>query len=251
MSKKSVMKVMAEEGVGIPGFFHYDPYFHRYKEHVKQLLTEGNPIIVRLHPGEYYPMSDDALHYRVDREGHVVAIVGYDDEDETFILADPWNKEMGGERTGIYKMPYPQFGHENVDGTLDAMTVPIPWDMKIEYPDNPDGEFTLKAEITYSAPAPLSKSYYHLHDCHAKINLPQGLDLVDEEIKQLGELGTLAPGETVSIEWKVEATNEIISEEISLQARGIVSSEDPYTYSDVIGNKGVTSISLVPKKVLA
>lgn len=44
---------------------------------------------------------------------------------------------------------------------------------------------------------------------------------------------------------------EILDKEISVQVRGIVSSDDPYPYSDVIGQKGSVTISLTPLKILA
>lgn len=214
------------------------------------MLATGNPIIVRLHPGEYSPMSDDTLHYRVDREGHVVAIIGYNDDEQVFLIADPWNAEFGGERSGIWKMPYMQMPIELVDGTLDAMTIPVPWDMSVEYPERPGGEFIIKGRLTYNAPTPLSTSYYHLHECYAKINLPACLNLLDEQIKKMGDLGTFSPGETIEIEWKVAPIAEKIDGKISIQGRGIISNSDPYQYSDVIGNIGEASISITPERIL-
>ncbi|OUC03756.1 hypothetical protein BK784_01825 [Bacillus thuringiensis serovar medellin] len=243
------MKVSAEDGTGIPAHFHYDPYYNRYQEHVKRLVAQGNPIIVRLHPGTYYPMSDDTLHYRVDHEGHVVAIIGYDEQEQVFLLADPWNKS--GERTGIIKMPYEQFSIQNVDGTLDAMTIPVPWEMSLEVPENPEGVFDITAHITYTCPTPLSQSYNHLHNSRIKISLPEGITLVqDEAVKSFGEMGTFAPGETIEIKWRAEVTKEIVNKEIVVQVRGIVSSDDPYSYSDVIGQRGTLTVSLTPVKVL-
>ncbi|MBO2536172.1 C39 family peptidase [Rummeliibacillus suwonensis] len=248
MSEKA-MRVTAESGLGIPAHFHYDPYYNRYQEHIKRLVTQGNPIIVRLHPGTYYPMNDDTLHYRVDHEGHVVTIIGYNDHEQVFLLADPWNKE--GERSGIVKMPYTQFSGQNVDGTLDAMSIPVPWEMSIDLPENPDGIFDITASITYACPVPLSKSYNHLHNSTVKISLPQGFNLVeDEEVKVLGEMGTFAPGETVKVTWKAEVTEEIVDKEIIVQVRGIVSSDDPYTYIDAIGQRASLTVSLTPLRLL-
>lgn len=246
------MQVTAEQQVGMPAHFHYDPYYNRYMEHLKQLLVQGNPIIVRLHPGFFYPMDDDTLHYRVDREGHVVSIVGYDDNEGVFILADPWNsKANGGERSGFVKMPYMMFAAHTVDGTLDAMTTPMPWEIEIDYPEKTDDDFDLKAKISYTCPVPLARSYNHLHGCVAKITLPEGMTLVeDEQVKLFGELGTFSPGESVDVQWKVRVEREIKNQQISIQARGIVSSDDPYSYSDVIGNKGIAEISLTPTRVL-
>ena len=245
------MKVLLEEGVGIPAHFHYDPYFNRYKEHVKRLVYSGNPIIVRLHPGTTYPMKDDTLHYRVDREGHVVSIIGYDDSEQAFILADPWNNENGGEKSGIYKMPYTEFEHKTVDGTLDAMTIPVPWDMFINIVENQQGGYTIEAEITYTAPTPISKSYNHLHETHVKLNLPTGINIASYEnsVKLFGEEGNFAPGESYKVSWDVELTEKIENEEISIQVRGLVSSDDPYSYMDVIGSKGVAEVTLTPTTV--
>lgn len=143
-------------------------------------------------------------------------------------------------------MPYLQAPIEIVDGTLDAMTVPIPWDMIVEYPEHPDGKSIIRAKVTYAFPTPLSTSYYHLHECHAKINLPDGFVLLDNQVKKMGDMGTFSPGETVEIEWRAEPVAEKVDGKISrLQCRGIISNSDPYEYSDVIGNVGEASIERI------
>lgn len=40
-----------------------------------------------------------------------------------------------------------------------------------------------------------------------------------------------------------------MNKEIVVQVRGIVSSDDPYLYSDVIGKRGDLTVSLTPVKV--
>jgi hypothetical protein len=149
----------------LPAHFHYDPYYKRYEEYLKRLVSEGNPIVVRLHPGVYYPMKEETLRYRVDREGHVVAVIGYDNETQEVILADPWNNEHSdGERSGIFRMPFDMFRMQFVDATLSAMTMTVPWDLKLILPDEIVDTFKSRASIKYSCPTPLPKSYNRLHD---------------------------------------------------------------------------------------
>lgn len=116
------MNVYMDNKVGFPALFHYNPYFYRFMEHMKSLIKKDYPI-----PDAYYPMKNDDLNYRIDRECHVVAIVGFDDEKKVFIFEGLWNSEkFGGERSGRFMRPYNETPIELVDATLDAMTVPVP-----------------------------------------------------------------------------------------------------------------------------
>lgn len=231
------MNVYMDNEVGFPAFFHYDPYFYRFMEHMKSLIKKDYPIIVRLHPGAYYPMENDDLNYRVDREGHVVAIVGFDDEKEVFIFEDPWNSEkFGGERSGRFMLPYNETPIELVDATLDAMTVPVPWGLKANHIEK-DNKNYLAVEMEYTAPIPLSRSYYHVYNTHAKIEGAEDILNTDNIIK----LGDITPGEKIKFEWELNDNIEERDYDITISIRGLISNEDPYPYNDVIGVKAIGS----------
>lgn len=247
MTDEKMTTMRAGRGVGHPAYFHYDPYYHRFIDHVRSLVAKGNAAIIRLHPGTDYPMSEDTLHYRVDREGHVVAIIGYDDEKREAIIADPWNNVLGGGKGGVRRMAYAELASVFVDSTLDAVTIPVPWQATVTIPDEVDGEFTITAKIHYACPVPLAKSYYHLHNTMATIEVPSGLELRSPASQNLGEDGFFNPGDTVELSWRVEATAPI-NGDVVIHARGALSSSDPYPYEDVIGQSHSIPMVLTPTR---
>lgn len=82
------------------------------------------------------------------------------------------------------------------------------------------------------------------------ISTPNGVARVPVKSGNVTNLSSFSPGETVEVNWKVRVIQEIKNQDISVQVRGIVSSSDPYTYSDVIGIKGTTNITFTKSKVL-
>ncbi|HUW77693.1 MAG TPA: hypothetical protein VMV52_02950 [Candidatus Nanopelagicaceae bacterium] len=62
-------RTSALDGAGLPAGSYYEPYPARLAPNLKELLAAGITLIVRLHPGLRYPMSDEDLHGRVDPEG--------------------------------------------------------------------------------------------------------------------------------------------------------------------------------------
>ncbi|QWK22852.1 hypothetical protein [Thermus antranikianii] len=53
-------------------------------------------------------MEEDILRKEVDRTGHAVLVVGYDDAAEEFILLDPWDQSHWGGKQGrrvAYRLP--------------------------------------------------------------------------------------------------------------------------------------------------
>jgi hypothetical protein len=229
--------VQVDGSAGIPAFLHYDPYYPRFWEHLKDLIAAGYPILLRLYPGSHYPMPDRELHGTVDREGHVVLMVGYDDTTREAIVADPWNKEAaGGERGGLTRIPYDQIKCLWVDCTLDAMSVPMPWKVEITWPTEVEAgqPFEVEAFITYTCPPPLSNASYHVQACHALLELPEGISFwQDTELKRLGD-GFLKPGDSRTVSWRLSHTGPV-NDTATVRVRGLVVSNDPYLYSDIIG----------------
>ncbi len=247
MVEEKTITMHSGRGVGHPAYFHYDPYYNRFIDHVRSLVARGNPAIIRLHPGTNYPMAEDMLHYRVDREGHVVAIIGYDDEQREVIVADPWNKDFGGSKGGTWRLSYEDLASTVVDATLDAVTIPVPWELTLEIPEDAEGEFEITAKIHYACPAPLAKSYYHLHNATATLVMPVGLDLKSPATQTLGGNGFFGPGDTATVTWRTEAS-AAVNGEIVLNAQGTISSTDPYPYEDVIGQSASYSVVMVPAR---
>lgn len=110
----SVTVVKPLAGAGLLAGQYYDPYPPRFAANLKEILAEGIPMVMRIHPGVRYPMSDDELFDRVDLEGHVAAYAGYDSDRGTVTIADPWPTErFGGGYGGLHEEP-----EEDAVGTI-------------------------------------------------------------------------------------------------------------------------------------
>ncbi|MCM3547724.1 C39 family peptidase [Alkalihalobacillus clausii] len=235
-----------DKNVGIAGHLYYDPYFPRLVNHMKELIAANRPLLIRVYPGKDYPMTDEELHGIVDREGHVVSVIGYDDETEEFLVCDPWNSaKWGGGRSGLIRIPYMQMPNELVNCTKGAVMIPDPWEVDIKVPrDVIDGDiFNVSCTVKYPQTAPISDSYNHVHGAQCQIILPEGLMLVDGKDIQRLEDGYFKPGDLKELSWKVKALKASFGE-IKVKARGIITGVDPYPYTDVIGAQGIIEIKV-------
>lgn len=238
---------MADGQAGVAGHMHYDPYFPRLLNHVKRLLAENVPVLIRLHPGTSYPMAEETLHYRVDREGHVVALVGYDDAQKHFLVADPWNQgAWGGDRGGLTTLPYEHAMICMVDSSLGATMLAIPWAIEVSVPEVMplNQPVTMEAHIKYPCPEPLSSMENHVSHCRALLELPSGLEFADAaQSLQALENGFLQPGDEKTVRFTLVRTGAVDGM-IKVRARGIVTNNDPYLYSDIIGGCGLMQINV-------
>jgi len=91
---------------GLAPVIGYEPWALRTIDSIKQTICDDIPVLIRVHPAADYPCSNEEDSYKLDMESHALLIVGYDDENQTFDVVDPWNKEWGGQYGGIEKIPY-------------------------------------------------------------------------------------------------------------------------------------------------
>lgn len=231
---------------GIPAFHHYDPYHARNWEHIKELISSNTPISIRLYPGKHYPMNEEELFKISDREGHVVNIVGYDEDTREVFLFDPWNNEWGGERGGLVKIAYNDLVVYNVNCTRGSITPFSPLEISLQFPEdmiNVGQNFLITASINYKKPRFISASENHIHSLHAKLKLPSSLKLVnDNTVKRVGD-GYIQPGEIHQISWLVNPKEKFFGD-VTVQVKGIVSSMDPYPYSDIIGGMQIKEVNI-------
>lgn len=118
--KKEEIQVKSSTGV-IP-LISYEPWVLRSIESVKQSLIDGNPVLIRLHSAASYPCLNKSDNYKLDLESHAVLIVGYDDNDKTFDIVDPWSNKLGSKK-GIYKLSYEVYPIVCVNCSLSKDTV--------------------------------------------------------------------------------------------------------------------------------
>ncbi|WP_051909091.1 hypothetical protein [Thermus scotoductus] len=188
-----LIRVGESAATGLPCFIYHDPYHERFVNHVRSLVAQNLPVLVRLHPGWNYPAEEDILRKEVDRTGHAVLVVGYDDAAEEFILLDPWDQSRwGGSRGGEWRIGYREFGLFTVDCTKDAVIAGDLPKVEIQF----DGVDKLRCNVTYSCPEPLFRTFI-AEETFLTLTVPKGMQLNADRNRIC--LGQLQPGETCSV----------------------------------------------------
>jgi hypothetical protein len=128
----------------IPAIAGYDPYIGRAIGSLRVALAKGYPVMVRLHPGREYETYDETDLHTLDKEGHAILIVGYDDLSCSFEIIDP-------ARGGRQQLPYDEFGIRVVDSTLDFALLIAPLQIEAVRLDTP--EDLVKVSVGLFTPA--------------------------------------------------------------------------------------------------
>jgi hypothetical protein len=219
---------------GTAAFQWYDPYDERLRAQMKRLMANGVPILLRLYPGVEYPMSEDDLHGIVDREGHVVLGIGYDEETNELLALDPWDAStFGGNRGAIRRLDWRLSGIEFVDCCVDFTMVALPWETKLAVVRDYDGRHIARGEVTYRCPPPLDPGQTYVDPLVVRLDAPEGVAVTGSPAR---DLGAFRPGETRVVEWPIEVT-AAAEGELTFRAMGIVSGTDPYDYHDIMGEQ--------------
>ncbi|HUW77695.1 MAG TPA: hypothetical protein VMV52_02960 [Candidatus Nanopelagicaceae bacterium] len=178
--------------------------------------------------------------------GQVVALVGFDDEAQTFLVADPWNAQFGGKVAGLRAISYQEFSCIIVNCTLGVTSAAFPLKIGIEISPLSGSTSLVDAFVSLRAPKPLKPKAVVLKDVWASIQVPSGLALTSE-IRQ--NYSTLAPNEIAHFQWEV-AENDAVDGKIAIAIAAIAHASDPYPYSEVIGTSAsidVKSLKHVPE----
>ena len=140
-----------------------------------------------------------------------------------------------------------------VDGTLDWVDVPIPWDVTValvsEPGDNDDCARMVVASVMYTCPEPFDTEELAAADVSISLDLPTGLEFADGERpgKTIPRLGA---GTAVDGIWHVRQT-AAVEGELIIHAHGTITGHQPYAYRDVIGVRAVTPVKLSALPALA
>lgn len=229
-------------GTGLLAGLYYDPYPARFACNAKRMLERGLPLLVRLHPGARYPMDDDDLVTRVDPEGHVVALIGFDEEGDTVTVADPWDPPLGGAVRPVLDVPAREFfGIRIVDSTKDLCAAAVPLPLAVVARRIGQHGIEIEAEVSFALPAPLRCGAHALEDLCATIQLPSGLELVGGQ--ELSTCGTLVTGEARKVSWSTRQVGPVAGE-ARVAVAGIAVGDEPYSFRDVIGS--TTGLTVVP-----
>jgi hypothetical protein len=220
---------------GLLAGHYYDPYPPRFAANLKGLINAGFPVITRIHPGVRYPMTDADLFGRVDLEGHVTAIVGYDDSRNTITFADPWPTDQFG---GAYGGPRDEDEEEGigtivVNATLDYCCTGMPLPVAIEAVQVGESVIEIRAQISLRMPNAVVPAITSIEDILASIQLPDGLRLQDSTRRQVA---LLTLGEVTTVVWRA-TVDDAVNGEIRVAVAGIACGNDPYRYRDVVGGQ--------------
>jgi hypothetical protein len=230
----------ALDGAGLLPIGSYDPFQPRFIANLKEHLAVGYSVIVRLHPGVAYPMPDVDLVHKVDREGHVVAVVGYDDQDGTFLVGDPWRAEWGGRRHGLTTLTAQDLALLLCNSTacFAAMPAPMTMSARIEAVT----PTTSNLVVTVGAPGhPHARCELRsITDLNASIKVPIGL--ICEQTRQWADLVT--PEGDAELTWVMEE-HDPIDGEIEIAVAGLGLGYDPYPFQDVVGSRARIAVRSV------
>ena len=220
----------------------YDPYPPRFTQKVYRLLSEGLPLIARLHPGVRYPMDDVLLHRIVDREGHVIALSGFDRLSDRLLVVDPWDKvRFGGDYGGLYWEYAPIVtGLWMVDSTMDIVLCAFPLPVRLMFSGQEQNEIQITAEVSFTAPEGVTLLARMLENLTVSIQIPEGLTLASSQRRQYREV--LLPSEVAQFHWRVMVDKQPVQGEIQVSAAAIAKGIEPYPFTDIVGS--ATSVAV-------
>lgn len=231
--------------LGTTGFQYYDPYEARFQRHLKKLIVDGIPILIRIYSGFDYPLDASELHGTVDREGHVVVVVGYDQASDTFEVMDPWNADRwGGEFGGLRAIPATVLPIICMDATCDQSTVMLPFRVEVGVNSRAPQTVVLRATIDYRCPVPLDPTKSPIDPLIVRAVAPSGFELT--EGSRVARLGRFLPGEVRMVEWRFDGQAESSDAEFQIQAFGMVHGQDPYDYADLVGETARVEVPALP-----
>jgi hypothetical protein len=206
---------------------------------------QGYPALMRIYPGWQYSQNPEILHGRIDREGHVVLIVGYDDVANEVVLMDPWDTSWGGQRGTATRMKYSEFELIACDSSTDYMDSPVPWriDVNIDAGDIDDGRVEVRASVEYVCPEPFSLGQYKVKPLYCGIQAPSGLTLEPGQDAIQVSFGEFSSGDVRHFRWMFMRTADVCGE-VLITAHGWIEGREPYPYTDVIGGAGSKFVEL-------
>lgn len=240
LTHDSTTEVRPLSGAGLLAGQYYDPYPPRFAANLKEILAAGMPMVMRIHPGVRYPMSDAELFDRVDLEGHVAAYVGYDHERGTISIADPWpSARFGGSIGGLHDEPEEvAVGTIPVNSTLDYATTALPLPVAISLSSITESVVEIHATVRTELPHAIRTSVSGLENLVASVRLPDGMSLIGERRRRAD---VLPAGTSVTLGWTASLVGTVEGR-IEVAVAGLAHGDEPYPFSDVIGGHGLLRV---------
>lgn len=226
-------EVSIDQTTGLAPVISYEPWVLRSIESVKQALMDGNPVLIRLHSAASYPCENEEDNYKLDLESHAVLIIGYDDDEQSFDVVDPWNGTKGNKR-GIYKLPYEVYPIVCVNSSLSKDTVFTSLKMYANEKQINNKSFL---EIKYGFYVPKGYIIDQNNTYLTNVQLEINYTAKGKEYNNYLEIdGEFKIGEYAIKEIPIpENLNETII--FNINAKSIINGERPYCYKDEIITK--------------
>jgi len=222
----------------------YDPYYARMLQSIRQCLSDGHPVLVRLHSAADYPAATMTA-YQNDLEGHVVMIVAYDDTRRLLGIWDPWDKRSGGERGEFSWMPASELAAIVQDSSRDCYIVPAPLEVNARVEDG-----TLKVEVGFYPVEGIVMDRDSLFLSDISVELGRTKDLSFAEGSSAKISGQWKVGENAVLEFPLvesEASAASLVIEVSATVRGV----RPYPFQDSIRTTASRRVSLKQQAAFA
>ena len=142
-------KTKIKKTTGLAPVISYEPWVLRSIESCKQTLLDGHPVLIRLHSGASYPCKTDENNYKLDMESHSVMIIGFDDNEKTFDVLDPWPETAKGVNKGIWKLSYELFPIVCVNSSLSKATALCLPEIYVVKLSDSEGNCSLKLNLGF------------------------------------------------------------------------------------------------------
>lgn len=208
----------------------YEPWFPRCLEAIKQCLSDGHPLLVRLHSAGSYP-NDTTECYKLDLESQAVLLVGYDDEKQAIAIIDPWNNNWGGEKGGRRWMTYADISRQIVNTSLGMAMCLTSLQLKLTSHVDLNKNLSIEAEIGFYSPRGVIMDHdsWAIQKISAECTLPEVWGkTINYEIE-----GHWIVGDNIKFSMPL-ASNIKCDGEILVRMKAEIFGKRPYEFSDSI-----------------
>ena len=216
----------------------YDPWFARSLESIKQSISDGNPVLIRLHSGASYPIQP-SLRYQIDLESHAVLVVGFDDGRKALEIIDPWNNQWGGELGGKRWLSYQEAEEQTVDCSMGVSMAISSLKVCPNFKWDTANNLSLELRVGFYIPrgTVMDKDSWAIKKLQVSCQLfPSPVERID-----YSEEGNWIVGEMADIIIPL-TSNPSIESTLKLNIEASIYGTRPYEFSDVISTSRELSI---------
>lgn len=201
----------------------YDPAVHRFMEAIKESINDEIPVLIRLHSTTDYASIPKSELYEYDMENHAVAIIGYDESERKYAIADPWTIQSKGDKGGLRWVDEEFLAYSTVDCSYGVMFFLSPLRTAVDE----DANGGIKLETGFYIPK------IHVMDA-------DNMSLSDFNVEVVNKDGNVifesAFDSTIRVDEKLEINiprDELTSSEnVMIHIRASIHGKRPYDFSD-------------------